>query len=198
MKKGFTLVELLIVIAILAILSVAVVVVLNPAELLKQARDSTRISDLASVNSAVALYLTDVATPGIGGPNGASCSGGLSRCTVATTTASSPFITVGNGCGNSGTAVTSTAVTGSGWVAVDLLDITGGSPLSRLPTDPTNSTAHFYGYACGRGGSEFNYEMNASMESSKYAVGGTSDVESNSKDGGDRDTLYEIGSHLQQ
>src|SRR3989344_7995871 len=56
---GFTLIELLIVIAILVVLSVAVVVILNPAELLRQARDSTRISDLASVNSAIALYLAD-------------------------------------------------------------------------------------------------------------------------------------------
>ena len=56
LKKGFTLIELLIVIAILAVLSVAVVLVLNPAELLKQARDSTRISDMAAINSASYLY----------------------------------------------------------------------------------------------------------------------------------------------
>ncbi|MDD4931154.1 MAG: prepilin-type N-terminal cleavage/methylation domain-containing protein, partial [Candidatus Colwellbacteria bacterium] len=44
--KSFTLVELLIVIAILAVLAAAVVVVLNPAELLAQARDSQRSTDL--------------------------------------------------------------------------------------------------------------------------------------------------------
>ncbi|MDD4819148.1 MAG: prepilin-type N-terminal cleavage/methylation domain-containing protein, partial [Candidatus Colwellbacteria bacterium] len=37
-KTAFTLVELLIVIAILAVLAAAVVIVLNPAELLAQAR----------------------------------------------------------------------------------------------------------------------------------------------------------------
>ena len=51
MKKGFTLIELLIVIAILAVLGVTVTLVLNPAELLRQGRDSTRISDLSSINS---------------------------------------------------------------------------------------------------------------------------------------------------
>lgn len=196
MKKGFTLVELLIVIAILAVLSVAVVVVLNPAELLKQARDSTRISDLASVNSAIALYLTDVSTPGIGGANNAACSANLSRCMVATTT--SPFTTTGNGCAGAGSANATTTADGNGWVAVDLENITGGSPLSRLPIDPVETSTYFYGYACGRGGSQYNYELDAKMESTKYSAGGGSDVESNTKDGGDNATHYEIGSDLRQ
>src|SRR3989344_5681288 len=65
-KKGFTLIELLIVIAILGILAAAVIVVLNPAQLLAQARDGTRLSDLDSVRSAIALYLTDVSAPALG------------------------------------------------------------------------------------------------------------------------------------
>src|SRR5574343_2101828 len=60
LKKGFTLIELLVVIAILAILATVIVVIINPGELLKQARDTTRISDLAALNSAIALYLSDV------------------------------------------------------------------------------------------------------------------------------------------
>ncbi|MFA7201893.1 MAG: type II secretion system protein, partial [Candidatus Paceibacterota bacterium] len=42
--SSFTLIELLIVIGILAILTAAVVIVLNPTELLKQGRDSTRMT----------------------------------------------------------------------------------------------------------------------------------------------------------
>jgi len=57
-KKGFTLVELLIVIAILAILAAGVVVVINPGELLAQARDSTRLRDFRSLNQAIALFQT--------------------------------------------------------------------------------------------------------------------------------------------
>src|SRR3989338_2108717 len=48
-SKGFTLIELLVVIAIIAVLAVAVILTLNPAELLKQARDSTRVSDMSTL-----------------------------------------------------------------------------------------------------------------------------------------------------
>ena len=65
-KKGFTLIELLVVIAIVAVLSVVVVLTLNPAELLKQARDSTRIADMSTYKSAISLYLTDVTSPSLG------------------------------------------------------------------------------------------------------------------------------------
>ena len=107
MQRGFTLVELLIVIAILAVLSVTVVVVLNPAELLKQARDSTRISDLASINSAIALYLTDIASPGIGGINDTACSARLGRLTAGGT---SPFLA-----GMTPTVDSTTEVDGNAW-----------------------------------------------------------------------------------
>ncbi|MDD4931709.1 MAG: prepilin-type N-terminal cleavage/methylation domain-containing protein, partial [Candidatus Colwellbacteria bacterium] len=56
---SFTLVELLIVIAILAVLAAAVVVVLNPAELLAQARDSQRSTDLRTLKDAIDLWTLD-------------------------------------------------------------------------------------------------------------------------------------------
>ena len=65
MKKGFTLIELLIVIGVLAILATSVVLVLNPAQMIAQARDSQRISDLSSIKSAIALYLTTAASPAL-------------------------------------------------------------------------------------------------------------------------------------
>ena len=183
-QKGFTLVELLIVIAILAVLAVTVVVVLNPAELLRQARDSTRISDLASINSAISLYLTDVTNPGVGGANDAACSARAGRLTNATT---SPFLA-----GMTPTTVTSTAVDGTGWVTVDLVNISGGSPLSRLPIDPTNTGNFYYGYACGNG-NVLSYELDTFLESTKY-----SGLMAIAKDGGDNAGAYEVGSSLTQ
>jgi prepilin-type N-terminal cleavage/methylation domain-containing protein len=61
-RSGFTLIELLVVIAIIAILAVVVILTLNPAELLRQARDSNRVSDMATIKSAESLFEADVAT----------------------------------------------------------------------------------------------------------------------------------------
>ncbi|MDE2144961.1 MAG: type II secretion system protein, partial [Patescibacteria group bacterium] len=46
-RSSFTLIELLIVIAIIGILASALVLVLNPAQLLSQSRDSRRTQDLS-------------------------------------------------------------------------------------------------------------------------------------------------------
>lgn len=169
MKKGFTLIELLVVIAILAVLSTAVVLVLNPAELIKQSRDTTRISDLGSIQSAIALYLADVTSPSF---------------TVTTTcqaAATSPFLVGGTAAVNA-----STSVTGGGWVSINLSSISSGSPLARLPLDPVNSTTYTYCYA---GTSTLVYEINAKMESTKYASTSVTD-------GGNNTGWYEVGNSL--
>jgi prepilin-type N-terminal cleavage/methylation domain-containing protein len=59
---GFTLIELLVVIAILAVLAVVLVLTLNPAGLLQEARDSNRLSDMATIQSAVSTFAADVFT----------------------------------------------------------------------------------------------------------------------------------------
>ena len=184
-KKGFTLIELLVVVAIIAVLAVTVTLILNPAELVKQGRDATRLSDLSALQSAVALYLADVASPGIGGADGTACSSLSEWCTSGTTGRAAATCSV----------TTSTVVDGSGWVKVDFAQISSGSPLARLPMDPNNTSTNcgegneacFYSYACNG----TYYELNAAMESTRYINGGGSDVESD--DGGDDENLYEVG-----
>ena len=176
MKKGFTLIELLIVIGILAILATVVVLVLNPAELLRQARDSQRLSDLGSVKSAIGLYLATVATPTFNaGPT----------CTATGCNNSGPF--------GSETVTTSTAVNGTGWVRIDLTQTTGGSPLSALPLDPTNAGSYFYAYKGND--NEKTFEIDCRLESIKYR-------DMMKSDGGDKNTcsdytestcFYEMG-----
>ncbi|MFA5099050.1 MAG: type II secretion system protein, partial [Candidatus Paceibacterota bacterium] len=60
--NSFTLIELVIVIAVLAILSAVVVITINPAEQMRSARDSSRMSDLQTINSAIGLYMADGGT----------------------------------------------------------------------------------------------------------------------------------------
>jgi prepilin-type N-terminal cleavage/methylation domain-containing protein len=158
MKRGFTLIELVIVIGILAILAAAVVLVLNPAQILAQARDAQRLSDLGSIKSAIALYLSTSAT--------------------TTAIAIGPYCTATN-CNDSNapfesaTVNSSTVVTGGGWVPVALSDTVGGSPLSVLPLDPTNSGYYFYAFKGDADNKTF--ELDCRLESSRYRTMMTSD-----------------------
>lgn len=61
-RQGFTLVELLIVIALIAILSVAVLATINPIEQSNKAKDSTTQNDAAEVMNAYERYYTVKAT----------------------------------------------------------------------------------------------------------------------------------------
>jgi type II secretory pathway pseudopilin PulG len=56
-RSAFTVIELLVVIAMIAILSIVVILTLNPAALLQQSRDSNRVSDMSTLNTALGVYL---------------------------------------------------------------------------------------------------------------------------------------------
>ncbi len=148
MKRGFTLIELLIVIGILAILATVVILFLNPTQFLSQARDAQRLSDLGSVKSAIALYLSTASTTAID---------------------VGPYSTVSSTCGFGAlacTVTTSTKVDGTGWVRVDLTGTSGGSSLSAFPLDPLQISTYQYAYK----GDAVNktFELDGRLESIKY------------------------------
>lgn len=58
-KKGFTLVELLIVIAVLSVLITGLIVVIDPLSQLQKANDSKRKSDLSEMQRALEVYYQD-------------------------------------------------------------------------------------------------------------------------------------------
>lgn len=57
--KGFTLIELLVALTIVAILAVSVFVALNPAQRLKDAKDSRRATDVDTILSAIHQSIVD-------------------------------------------------------------------------------------------------------------------------------------------
>lgn len=58
-KNGYTLVEILVVIAVIAILATTVAIVINPVAQLEKGQDSHRKSDLAQIQRALELYYHD-------------------------------------------------------------------------------------------------------------------------------------------
>ena len=58
-KNGFTLVELLIVVMLIAILAGLLVTVINPQGIQQKARDSQRKADLKKIQAALELYFAD-------------------------------------------------------------------------------------------------------------------------------------------
>jgi len=208
-RSAFTLIELLVVIAIIAILAVVVLLTLNPAELLRQSRDANRVSDMATLKSALGVYVTDQS--GVAG-----FTLGTTGACYNSTAATSTTIYTPNASGTWGATTTCAAwfasatylasttgrgVNGSGWLPVDFASTTAGSPIAVEPVDPVDTDgsapgntkalgAFFYGYITN--GTTF--KLSAFMESAKYSTLGTGDVET--PDGGINNYVYEQGSNL--
>jgi prepilin-type N-terminal cleavage/methylation domain-containing protein len=79
-KNAFTLIELLVVIAIVGVLAAVVLVAINPAKRMRQARDSGRKSDIGQIATSLQAYFTSAAT-GLY-PGGSGAPGGLTALTA--------------------------------------------------------------------------------------------------------------------
>lgn len=210
-NSGFTLLELLIVIAIIAILSVALVLVLNPAETLKKSRDAQRISDLSTLKTAIGLYMTSVSPAYLGGTaDNNLCKAtpaavwgvtpATSRLSYSLPSASVTDTTLDGGAVGVRSGVTTPAlVDGTGWIPVKFDSIAGGSPISNLPVDPINTVAAagsissadlVYRYGCSV--TPLAFEIDAQMESDAYR---TTD-DKRASDGGNNAGYYEVGTNL--
>lgn len=214
-KRGFTLLELLIVIAVIAVLSVILVLVLNPAETLKKSRDSQRMSDLATIKTALGLYATSTSSPVMGETNTA-CKGTTASesayasgdkiyysypsdtpgATISDTTFDGQTTNLTN---KQVTNAALSATDGTGWLPVNLSVLSGGSPISNLPIDPINTIASVssttatdfvYRYVCSE--KTLKYEIDARLESTAFTV----DDNRMSKDGGNNANYYEVGTDL--
>ncbi len=179
-RRGFTLIELLVVIAIVAVLAVVVILVLNPAALIQQSRDSNRLSDVASINSALSLYLADASINGTVSLGSSS----VVYVSLADPTATS---TAGDHCEGLGlltlppaysyhcaSSSTYRMTNATGWIPVNFAAMSNGSPFGQLPVDPTNTSSSRLYYTYTTNGSQ--HEVTAVPESSKYKLGGAADA----------------------
>ena len=182
-RSSFTLIELLIVIAIIGILAAVVVLVVNPAQLVAQGRDSTRIQDLASINTALGEYLA----------NGNTFLGSSNTVYVSVPDTSTTCSDLGLPALPTGwsyhcvSTSTLTETNGNGWIPISFSSITTGNPLPTIPIDPQNttSTGEYYTYATN--GSQ--YELTSYFESNNYQ---TQAAQSGNPD----PTTYALGSNL--
>lgn len=168
--KGFTLIELLVVIGIIAILSALVLLAINPAEIQRKSRDTTRFSDLTAIRKAIDFTIADNGGPLKNGVAGA-YTGDSSQTRIANTPNNyigmdvSKFIPI---------------------LPDDPQHLLGSNiaiTISDGATTVTRDNMRYYFASDGK-----NYELNAYLES----------VDNNSKalntgDGGDSNTRYEIG-----
>ncbi len=181
-EGGFTLIELLVVIAILVVLATAVILIINPAELLAQGRDALRISDLATLNSTLALFQAEHWQR----PMGAASTTYLSIPDMSPTCANTGLTPPSGWTYHCAPTSTYAKVDGTGWIPVDFTLISAGSPLSKLPIDPANTTSSGLYYTYTPGGS---YAISSALESQKY-------LSTASQDQGFDPGRYEIGSDI--
>lgn len=86
-NKGFTLIEILVVIGLIAILAAVVLIAINPARQFAQARNSQRLSNLNTILNAIGQNIAD--------------NKGVFTCSGIGNTIGSATSTIGTGSGNS-------------------------------------------------------------------------------------------------
>lgn len=188
-NRAFTLIEVLVSVAIVAILSIIVVFVLNPQEMLKQSRDSNRLNDISNVSRALNYIIASEPNSFLGLPNtiyislpDPSLSGNQ---TSTCSNMNLPPLPSGYNyyCVSSENLVKND---GTGWIPVNFSQ----QPvfkIAKLPIDPKNDINNYYVYIYDP--SNNSYEFNANLESNKYN-------HLLAEDSGDSNFLYEIGSKL--
>jgi len=182
--KGFTLVELLIVISILAALAAAVVVVINPAEMLRQGRDSTRMREIGTLHRAISMLRIDTPAAPLGSSNTIHVSIPSDSPTCDNLGLPTPPPGWSYRCVS---AANLRNIDNTGWIPIDFTVMPRGSPLASLPIDPVNTVAssNFYVFVTdGR-----TWTLASLMESERHAP-------SAARDGGTDAARFEAGTNL--
>jgi len=186
-SSSFTLIELLIVIAILAVLMSVAVVAINPAEIMKKSRDTKRFNDIANLRDLILFANSE------GLLNSTVCDGTKIYVSLPLST---PLSNTNLPAGVSWVQVSEDNLrksNGTGWIPLNLGNIYGVS-MSTLPVDPQNTLndSLYYTFYCNP---QRQYILTSYMESKTFGPKGNETSKTN-KDGGPDPYLYEVGNNL--
>lgn len=165
-NSGFTLIELVVVIAIIGIIGGAVFLSINPAQLLSSSRDTTRKSDLKNLSTAISKAIANQDI----------------RLVAMDYSNINNYTSLGQ----------NTKVDGTGYVKYEKLNQAFTKlDINKLPLDPSNTLKILnsevqYKVAYCSDGKDF--EVNVSLENDTKNEMGT--------DGGDNPRAYELGTAL--
>ena len=205
-NQFFTFIELLIVIGILAVLMTIAIIAINPAEIFKKSKDSSRISDLTTIVKAISLYQVSNPDTSLGIYKTVYVS--LPATNTDCSDLNLPALPAGYSYKCS-SLENYRKINGTGWIPINFTNLDIGVPISSLPVDPTNqynrdlkaNNDFFYIYTVSANG--YDYEINAKLESNNfgftnrdgYPVKDAANDNTPLNDGGDNG-LYEKGTIL--
>jgi len=188
-RRGFTLVEILVVVGLIAILSTAVLLTLNPLDFLKQGRDSTRLNDLSNLMRTLNYIQAESPQTFFGNPKTIYISRPDPNLTGDATST----------CPNMNLPPIPTdwsyycvspqnlsRIDGKGWIPIDFSN-QAIFRLSKLPTDPQNNENYYYTYVYDPNTQTFEIDTALESQKQKHLL---------SEDNGDNNNLYELGTNL--
>lgn len=155
---GFTLIELMVVIAIIGILAVVVVLAISPVAMIQKGRDANRKSDLATLSKAIDIDLANqvpgetATVPGGSGPTGTGNSNTSYNddCCGGTDGATCPVAQIDDA-SDSGWLV-------DWWATCASTQRNLNSYIGRIPTDPISSSSLYYRYDTNAAGDKYCLE----------------------------------------